>query len=242
MVSRDGHVKVMDFVCGPRGGASQTATGVPKGKLAYMAPEQANDQELDHRVDQFALGLLLWELAVGKLPIERMTRFCFGKFSLEIFFKFTAVIYPKPFVTCHENARKAPEDRFEDMDAVYRAALQVRFSLGESGATASLAGLLGESSPPKSQLPASTTLSHSQTAPAATSTLLHDANDSGAEAPETAVISSPERPVQPTEVTRFDAPAELLGRSANARSRRARNVRRHEFHTPWSRWCSGISS
>ena len=36
---------------------------------------------------------------------------------------------------------KVPEDRFDDMDAVYRSALQVRFSLGELGATATLAGL-----------------------------------------------------------------------------------------------------
>ena len=71
MVSRDGHVKVMDFgVAHAEVRASQTATGVLKGKLAYMAPEQANDQDLDHRVDQFALGLLLWELAVGEAAYQ----------------------------------------------------------------------------------------------------------------------------------------------------------------------------
>src|SRR5690606_38175825 len=41
-------------------------TGTVKGKLAYMAPEQASGNRVDRRADVFALGVLLWESASGK--------------------------------------------------------------------------------------------------------------------------------------------------------------------------------
>ena len=63
------------------------------------------------------------------------------------------------------------------MDAVYRSALQVRFSLGESGATATLAGLLSQSIPQVPKSPVGTTLSRSETKQSETSTLANDEND-----------------------------------------------------------------
>ena len=121
-----------------------------------MAPEQANDQDLDHRVDQFALGLLLWELAVGEAAYQGpndavLLRKVLSR-DLEPLEVYRSDL-PEAFSSLvMKMLEKVPEDRFDDMDAVYRSALQVRFSLGELGATATLAGLLSQSIPqvPKS--------------------------------------------------------------------------------------------
>jgi serine/threonine-protein kinase len=67
LVGFDGGVKVIDFgVAKAAGSTSNTATGVLKGKYPYMSPEQAAGQPVDGRSDQFALGVVLWELLTGR--------------------------------------------------------------------------------------------------------------------------------------------------------------------------------
>ncbi len=63
LISRDGEVKIMDFgvARARRAGARQTRTGVLKGKMGYMSPEQVVGDPFDHRVDIFSLGILLFE-------------------------------------------------------------------------------------------------------------------------------------------------------------------------------------
>ena len=63
----DGVCKVLDFgVAKAAGRLSNTRTGNIKGKLAYMAPEQARSEAIDRRSDLFALGIVTWELLTGK--------------------------------------------------------------------------------------------------------------------------------------------------------------------------------
>jgi serine/threonine-protein kinase len=63
LVSVDGHVKLIDFGIVKVGAASGgTEAGVIKGKLAYMAPEQAEGDHVDRRTDVYALGIVLWEM------------------------------------------------------------------------------------------------------------------------------------------------------------------------------------
>ena len=63
----DGHVKVLDFgIAKTKSRESQTERGVLKGKVRYMAPEQASGSEVDRRADLFATGVLLWELLTGE--------------------------------------------------------------------------------------------------------------------------------------------------------------------------------
>lgn len=63
-VTVDGRVKLVDFgIAKSKLGSSQhTVTGVVKGKLAYMAPEQALANVVDRRADLFATGVVLTEL------------------------------------------------------------------------------------------------------------------------------------------------------------------------------------
>lgn len=64
MVSRIGEVKVADFgIARSVKTQSLTSAGQLRGKLAYAAPEQIRSETIDHRVDLFALGVMLYEFA-----------------------------------------------------------------------------------------------------------------------------------------------------------------------------------
>ncbi|MBC7174193.1 MAG: serine/threonine protein kinase, partial [Polyangiaceae bacterium] len=63
----DGVTKVVDFgVARARGRLSVTQTDEVKGKLPYMAPEQYEDDNVDHRADIWSLGVVLWEATTAK--------------------------------------------------------------------------------------------------------------------------------------------------------------------------------
>ncbi|HEY2515665.1 MAG TPA: serine/threonine-protein kinase, partial [Polyangiaceae bacterium] len=66
MVTYDGVVKVLDFGIAKAAGASATRTGILKGTVGYMAPEQARGEELDRRTDLYAVGVMLWEALAGQ--------------------------------------------------------------------------------------------------------------------------------------------------------------------------------
>ncbi|NUO51004.1 MAG: protein kinase, partial [Polyangiaceae bacterium] len=68
IVGADGMTRVLDFgIAKAQGRAQQaTRTGLIKGKLAYMAPEQLRTGIASVRSDVFSAALVLWELLVGK--------------------------------------------------------------------------------------------------------------------------------------------------------------------------------
>ena len=71
-VTREGHAKLFDF--GIARSAMQLArsrAGEVRGKLGYMAPEQLAGLDVDARTDLFALGVLLWEMLVGRRLWQR---------------------------------------------------------------------------------------------------------------------------------------------------------------------------
>ncbi len=74
-VEPGGRIKILDFGLARAVGqgtneANITQTGDVLGTPAYMAPEQARAQEVDHRCDLFSLGCVLHELCVGERPFQ----------------------------------------------------------------------------------------------------------------------------------------------------------------------------
>ncbi len=67
LISYEGEIKLCDFgIAKAASKASHTRAGALKGKLQYMSPEQAWGKDLDHRSDIFSLGLVLYEMIVGR--------------------------------------------------------------------------------------------------------------------------------------------------------------------------------
>jgi len=71
MVGQNGKVKIMDFGLAKfRGSAQLTQIGTTIGTIAYMSPEQARGEDVDHRSDIWSFGVVLYELLSGELPFK----------------------------------------------------------------------------------------------------------------------------------------------------------------------------
>ncbi len=68
IVTRSGQLKITDFGIARIRDASLTQVTSTIGTHGYMAPEQYTGQEIDHRVDIFASGVLLYRLLTGQAP------------------------------------------------------------------------------------------------------------------------------------------------------------------------------
>jgi serine/threonine protein kinase/tetratricopeptide (TPR) repeat protein len=67
IVGTDGIGRVLDFgVAHAADRSGCTVPGLVKGKPSYMAPEQAQGEDVDRRVDVYAASAVLWELLVGE--------------------------------------------------------------------------------------------------------------------------------------------------------------------------------
>ena len=67
LIAFEGSVKVIDFgIAKANSNSENTRAGVIKGKPSYLSPEQITGEVLDGRCDEFALGIVLWELLTGR--------------------------------------------------------------------------------------------------------------------------------------------------------------------------------
>jgi eukaryotic-like serine/threonine-protein kinase len=68
-----GQVKVTDFGIARISGASRTRTGLILGSPSYMSPEQIAGRQVDGRSDLYALGVLMFHMLTGELPLSGHT-------------------------------------------------------------------------------------------------------------------------------------------------------------------------
>lgn len=71
-LTHTGGVKLIDFgLARARVRMSKSVDGIVKGKIPYLAPEQVEGKDIDRRVDVYALGATLWEMATMKRLFKR---------------------------------------------------------------------------------------------------------------------------------------------------------------------------
>jgi CHASE2 domain-containing sensor protein/predicted Ser/Thr protein kinase len=70
MVLSDYRVKVMDFGIARVDSNSMTKTGIAMGTPNYISPEQLKGREIDRRADIFSLGVMMYEMLLGKRPFK----------------------------------------------------------------------------------------------------------------------------------------------------------------------------
>ena len=127
----DGTLKIVDFgVAWLEGSAATTRTGQLLGTPQYMAPEQFLGEPIDHRVDQWAVGVILWEALAGRRPFDAAT-------VPSLIYQ--VVHHPLPaappgvpaelLAVAEKALAKRPADRFATLEAMRAALLAARENL-----------------------------------------------------------------------------------------------------------------
>ena len=85
LLDKDGHIKIADFgLCKEEikyGNTTKTFCGTPE----YLAPEVLDDHEYGQAVDWWGLGIVMYEMMVGKLPFyNQNTDIMFGKWYFQL--------------------------------------------------------------------------------------------------------------------------------------------------------------
>ena len=153
MLSVRGTVKLIDFgVARAEDRLERTEGQVIKGKFAYMAPEQIEGREIDHRADLYAVGMMLHELINGQNPlvglnqVQVLHRVLNGSVGeLEV-----GSDYPEPEVleALHAWAlAKKPGERFPDAAAFAAAVDEALVPVGGACTRTELAAFLREVDP-----------------------------------------------------------------------------------------------
>jgi serine/threonine protein kinase/dipeptidyl aminopeptidase/acylaminoacyl peptidase len=100
MVTAKGQPKITDFGLAKMKGATKlTKTGSTLGTAAYMSPEQARGEDVDHRSDIFSFGIVLYEMLTGKLPFR-------GEHHAALLY---SIIHDEPKPIARFNEKATPE-------------------------------------------------------------------------------------------------------------------------------------
>ena len=124
---REDFVKILDFGIAKisdrdNEGKRLTKTGMIFGTPEYMSPEQAAGKELDHRVDVYALGCIMFELFTGQVPYDGDSFMAI--LTKHMFETIPAIEEVNPQTDVPESVRavvykamaKETQDRYDDMD------------------------------------------------------------------------------------------------------------------------------
>ena len=70
MITADYNIKLMDYGIARVDSNSMTKTGIAMGTPNYISPEQLKGQAVDKRADLFSLGVVIYELLLGRRPFK----------------------------------------------------------------------------------------------------------------------------------------------------------------------------
>ncbi len=132
--------KILDFGIAKMLQADSNQTNCFMGTLAYSSPEQMEGRELDGRSDIYSLGVMMFQMLTGKMPLHSETHTFGGWYKTHLFQQ------PRTFETANTNVKlpkalenlvmsclsKAAEDRPQNIAEVLKALepLEQRFSTG----------------------------------------------------------------------------------------------------------------
>lgn len=157
LLTTRGTVKLIDFgVAKARERRTEdTTAGTLKGKLEYMAPEQAMGQKVDRRADVYAVGAMLYELISGE-PVRNAED---GRQLLALHELMTGAPYkelrqavPLPVRTLVDRAlARDPDKRFGTAEDLRRAIEQAMGTIAIGAGTDDVANVLGHFSRERTQ-------------------------------------------------------------------------------------------
>jgi serine/threonine protein kinase len=117
IITYSGEVKIIDFGVAKSNANVQTLSGMIKGKVAYMPPEQLLGREVDQRADIFSAGVVLWEVLTGR-PLflrsnEAATLYAIMNGPIPPPSKLRADVPPQLDKIVARALARVPEDRYE---------------------------------------------------------------------------------------------------------------------------------
>jgi len=149
IVSYDGAIKLIDFgIAKATARSTVTRTGLIKGKVGYMAPEQVRGYAVDRRSDVFALGVLIYELTTQSRAFDAATQFEQLERSAH-----SDLVPPSRIVDGYPRALEDvvmtaleldPDDRYPTADAMRLALVRVGAELGLALGDAAIVHVLGD--------------------------------------------------------------------------------------------------
>ncbi|MGD8316801.1 MAG: serine/threonine-protein kinase [Myxococcales bacterium] len=132
-----GIAKMSDIETDGAPGRKLTKTGMIFGTPEYMSPEQAAGKELDHRVDIYALGIILYECLAGRVPFQGdtfmgvLTQHLFAELPPIRRLNSQAQVSAELELVIRKALAKSPDDRYQDAEELADAltcALEGRLS------------------------------------------------------------------------------------------------------------------
>ncbi len=116
-VTYDGKIKIIDFgIAKAELYDNRTRSGVIKGKISYMSPEQLGEKQIDLRSDIFSIGILLYEMLSGQRMFQGDTATLIRKCMQVDYERIESVrpdLFPEVYEIVNRALQKDPSKRYQ---------------------------------------------------------------------------------------------------------------------------------